>query len=98
MKTIERFRQGFGENRSLQVAPGLLFRHDEFVESVSCLLQPMLVGWDAYYVPRWAWGSLDFFLFVSHDGFLDINTRTTEMYNEALVILGKEWTKNGMRS
>src|SRR5258705_9174419 len=52
LKTLERFRQGYGENRSLDTAPGHFFRHDEFVESVSCLLQPMLVGWDAYYVPQ----------------------------------------------
>ncbi len=67
LTTLERFRQGYGENRSLQVAPGHFFRHDEFVESVACLLQPMLIGWDAYYVPQWAWGTLDYFVFVSHD-------------------------------
>jgi hypothetical protein len=76
-RTMERFRQGYGENRSLDVAPGHFFRHDEFVESVACLVQPMLVWWDAYYLPQWAWGALDYFLFVSHDGFLDIETRTT---------------------
>jgi len=86
-RTIERIRQGYGENRSLNTAPGHFFRHDEFVESVSCLVQPMLIGWDAHYVPQWAWGALDYFLFVSHDGFLDIHTRTTEMCEEALGIL-----------
>ena len=33
--TIERIRQGCGENRSLEVAPGHFFRSDEFVDSVS---------------------------------------------------------------
>lgn len=49
-KTLEQFRRSYGENRSLESAPGLYFRHNEFAESVCCLLQPMLVGWDAYYV------------------------------------------------
>ena len=39
--TIERIRQGYGENRSLEVAPGHFFRSDEFVDSVSLLLQPI---------------------------------------------------------
>jgi len=93
-KTMERIRQGYGENRSLETAPGHFFRHDEFVESVACLVQPMLVGWDAYYVPYWTWGSLDYFLFVSHDGFLEIETRTTDMYENTLEILkSHEWPK-----
>ncbi len=98
-KTMERIRQGYGENRSLDTAPGHLFRHDEFVESVACLVQPLLVGWDAYYVPHWAWGSLDYFLFISHDGFLDIETRTTDMYEKTLEILkSHEWPKVKVRS
>ncbi len=97
-KTMERFRQGYGENRSLNTATGHFFRHDEFVESVACLVQPMLVGWDAYYVPQWAWGTLDYFLFVSHDGFLDIATRTTEMCDQALEILkSHKWPKVRVR-
>ena len=52
-KILEQFRRSYGENRSLEAAPGLYFRHDEFTESVCCLLQPMLVGWDAYYIPTW---------------------------------------------
>lgn len=95
---MERIRQGYGENRPLNTAPGHFFRHDEFVESLACLVQPMLVWWDAYYVPQWA-GGLDYFLFVSHDGFLDIETRTTEMYDKALEILKfHEWPKVRVRS
>ncbi len=54
----------------------------------------MIVGWDAYYVPQSAYGYLDYFLFVSHDSFLDIKVRTQEMYEKALSILGShEWIK-----
>ena len=52
-KTLEQFRRGQGENRPLELAPGHIFRDDEFTEAVCCLLQPMIVGWDAYYIPRW---------------------------------------------
>lgn len=86
-KTLEQFRRSLGENRSVQAAPGNFFRHDELVESVCCLLPAMTVGWDAYYVPTWAAGGLDHFLFVSHDGFVDIHMRTKEMHDEVRKVL-----------
>jgi len=86
-KSIERMRQGYGENRSLDRAVGHFFRHDEFVESISFLVQPMLAGWDAYFVPQWSWGTLDYFVFVNNDSFFEIKTRTEEMYSAALTIL-----------
>jgi hypothetical protein len=73
---LERYRQGFGENRSLNVAPGHLFRQDEFLSSVACLLQPMVIGWDAYYIPQFVAGTLDYLVLVSHDSLLDIVVRT----------------------
>ena len=87
LKTFEQIRRSYGELRSLEAAPGTYFRHDEFTESVACLLQPMLIGWDAYYVPTWQWGSLDYFVFVSHDGFVDIQVRTKEMHDRATNVL-----------
>jgi hypothetical protein len=91
-KTFEQIRRSHGENRPIGAAPGTYFRHDEFVESVACLLQPMLIGWDAYYVPRWALGSLDYFVTVSHDGFIDIEVRTQEMRDRAMEALkGYDW-------
>jgi hypothetical protein len=35
-------------------------------------------------VPQWAYGNLDYFVFVSHDSFLNINVRTPEMHEKAL--------------
>jgi hypothetical protein len=93
-KTFEQIRRGYGENRSIEAAPGTYFRHDEFTAAVSCLLQPMLIGWDAYYVPRWAWGSLDYFVFVSHDGFVDIELRTQQTRDKTIEILeSHDWIK-----
>jgi hypothetical protein len=72
-------------------------RDDEFVESVCCLLQPMMVGWDAYYVPRY--GYLDYFVFVSHDGFIDIEVRTQEMRDRVMELLrGHEWMNALLRA
>jgi hypothetical protein len=93
-KTFEQIRRSYGENRSIEAAPGTYFRHDEFTESVACLVQPMLIGWDAYYVPRWTWGTLDYFVFVSHDGFIDINVRTEDMRQTIAEVLGKyDWIR-----
>ncbi|HTW57057.1 MAG TPA: hypothetical protein VMD99_02880 [Terriglobales bacterium] len=93
-KMFEQIRRSYGENRSIEAAPGTYFRHDEFTVSASCLLQPMLIGWDAYYVPTWVWGTLDYFVFVSHDGFIEVNIRTQEMHQRATEILeGHGWIK-----
>lgn len=74
------------------------FRHDEFTESVCCLLQPMLVGWDAYYVPIWVSGNLDYFVAVSHDLFVDIEVRTPEIYDKCAEILrSHDWIKPLMK-
>lgn len=98
-KTLEQFRRSYGENRSLQAAPGQSFRHDEFTESVCCLLQPMIVGWDAYYVPHWVGGALDYFVSVSHDSFLDIEVRSQEVRDRALEILNShDWIKPLLRA
>jgi hypothetical protein len=93
-KVFEQMRRSYGENRSTEAAPGTYFRHDEFTTSVSCLLQPMLIGWDAYYIPTWAYGYLDYFIAVSHDGFVDIEVRTQEMRDKAIEILeSHDWIK-----
>jgi hypothetical protein len=93
-KTLEQFRRSLGENRSLEAAPGHYFRHNEFEESVCCLLQPMIVGWDAYYVPHSRSSGLDYFVAVSHDAFIDIEVRTQEMYDKAMGILKHhEWIR-----
>lgn len=97
-KTLEQFRRSYGENRSLEAAPGHYFRHDEFTESVCCLLQPMLVGWDAYYVPSWFAGGIDYFVAVSHDGFVDVEIRTPETHQGCLEILrSHDWIQPLMK-
>jgi|HubBroStandDraft_2_1064218.scaffolds.fasta_scaffold570817_1 hypothetical protein len=99
LKTLEQFRRSYGENRSLEAASGHYFRDDEFTESVCCLLQPMIVGWDSHYVPLWAYGHLDYFVSVSHDGFIDIEVRTQETRDRILGILrNHEWMATLLKS
>ena len=42
------------------------------------LMQPMVFGFDAYYLPKWSYGTGQFFLYVSHDSFVSVVTRTRE--------------------
>ena len=86
-KMLEQFRRSYGENRSLESAPGHLFIDGEFTEAVCCLLPPMMVGWDAYFVPHWSHGDLDYFVSVSHDSFLDVHSRTKEAHHRGKEIL-----------
>jgi hypothetical protein len=58
--------------------------------------QPMKVGWDAYYVPHWKNGKLDYFVFVSHDSFIGIYIRTQTMHEKALNILKGIPRKKGL--
>jgi len=77
-KLVERIRQGFGENRSLQAASGHFFRHDELVELTAFLMPCFVYGWDAYVVPN---GSNDFFVQISHDNYWGIVARTKDAYD-----------------
>jgi hypothetical protein len=73
MQGIELQRRGLGENRALEAAPVHYFRPHEYSESISMMLWPMLAGWDAFYYPNPS-GRPNYFLAISHDGFIDIVT------------------------
>jgi hypothetical protein len=78
-RLVEKMRQGFGENRSLQTASGHFFRADELVELTAFLIPCFVFGWDAYMVPN---GSNDFFVHISHDEYWGVVARTEEAYQE----------------
>jgi hypothetical protein len=63
-KLVEKMRQAFGENRSLETASGHFFRSDELVDLNAFVLPCFIFGWDAYLVPS---HSNDFFVHISHD-------------------------------
>ena len=74
-RTDERGRRSA---RGIRSSAGHHFRADELTDAVGTLLQPIIFGWDAYYVPSWT--SEDFFLHVSHDGYVVVVTRTNAFH------------------
>jgi hypothetical protein len=79
-RIIEAMHNGAGQSKSFETAPGHIFRADELQEAIGMLLQPMVFGWDAMFVPWWSYGYNEFFLHVSHDSFVSIVTRTKEFH------------------
>jgi hypothetical protein len=82
-RIIERMNAGAGQPASFEAVPGFHFRADELDDAIGTLLQPVIFGWDAFYVPSW-WSGDDYFLHVSHDGFIVVVTRTKEFHELAL--------------
>jgi hypothetical protein len=80
-KLVEKMRQAFGENRSLQTANGHFFRSDELVDLNACVLPCFVFGWDAYLVPS---HSNDFFVHISHDEYWGVVTRSKEGYAQRM--------------
>jgi hypothetical protein len=78
-KILEKMRQGFGENRSLQTARGHFFRTDEVLDLRAFILPCFIFGWDAYLVP---FGSREFFVHVSHDEYWGVVSRTRRTHDE----------------
>ena len=70
-----------GQTMSFWEARGYDFRADELVKTLGVLIQPMVFGWDAYYLPR---GCSEYFLQVSHHSCVDVHTRTKQFHDKAI--------------
>ena len=86
-RIVETMHRASGQPRAFESGPGHVFRADELSEATGMLLQPMIFGWDAYYLPRWSYGTDQVFLHVSHDSFVSIVTRTKEFYDKVFRLL-----------
>ncbi len=87
---IEAMHRAAGQPVSFEVGRGHNFRADELDDAIAMLLQPMVFGWDAFFLPTWSWGGAHpFFLHVSHDSFVTIVTRTKEFHDQVLTALQK---------
>ena len=86
-RIVEAFNRAAGQPRSFEVARGHAFRADELANAVGLLMQPMVFGWGAYYLPQWSFGFEEFFLHISHDGFVTVVTRTTAFHEKVYRIL-----------
>jgi len=86
-RLVEAMHRAAGQPKSFETAPGHLFRADELQDAIGMLLQPMIFGWDAYYLPHWSYGTHQFFLHVSHDSFVSVVTRSKEFYDRVFGLL-----------
>lgn len=84
---VEAMNRSGGQPTSFEVSSGHLFRADELTDAIAMLLQPMIFGWDAYYLPRWSYGTGEFFLHVSRDSFVSTITRTTAFHEKIFELL-----------
>lgn len=82
-QTLERFRLGYGETRSLETAKAHIFRNDESSELAGVLLLILLAEWDAYVVhPTGDWVAA-----VNHDDYITVGIRTREAAERTRVSL-----------
>ena len=62
----------YGEEKPFHLYPGHLFSANGLLEAVAFLLQPILVGWDAYYYAMFNSSDSDFIVKISHDAYADV--------------------------
>ncbi|HTV58668.1 MAG TPA: hypothetical protein VMJ93_07330 [Verrucomicrobiae bacterium] len=75
-RIMEVMRSVHGDARRLEEAPGYLFDAQELVDLQVCLIQPLLIGWDAFMVPE----SGDYVVATSHDETTCVLARTPQIY------------------
>ena len=88
-RVIDRMNIAAGQPMPFEVARGHQFRADELTDAIGTLMQPMIFGWDCFYLPRWSYGTGEFFLYVSHDSFVCVVTRTKTFHDLAFEQLQK---------
>jgi hypothetical protein len=88
-RIVEKMNAAAGHPKSFEAAPGHRFRADELHDAIGMLLQPMVFAWDTYYLPRWSFGRYEFFLFISHDSFVSVVTRTKAFHDRVFQQLEK---------
>ena len=59
-RIVDAMHRAVGQPGSFEAAPGNLFRGDELPDAVAMFMQPMIFGFDAYYLPRWSYGTGSF--------------------------------------
>lgn len=65
---IERLRRTDVSAPRLKEQPGTLFDKSELTAQQAALTVPLIIGWDAYYIPS----HMEYLAFISHDEFIDI--------------------------
>jgi hypothetical protein len=88
-RIVEQMNRAAGQPSAFEVSKGHEFRADELTDAVGMLLQPMIFGWDSFYLPRWSWGTGEFFIHISHDSYVVVVTKTKAFHEQALAELTK---------
>ncbi|HUY15518.1 MAG TPA: hypothetical protein VMX16_18090 [Terriglobia bacterium] len=82
-RVMEIMRRLHGDARRPEEAPGYLFDAQELVDLQVCLIQPLLIGWDAFMVPE----SGDYIVATSHDETTCVLARTPQIHERMLAEL-----------
>jgi hypothetical protein len=106
-RIVEQMNRAAGQTSAFEASQGHEFRADELNEAVGMLLQPMIFGWDAFYLPRWSWGTGEFFIHISEDSYVVVVTKTKAFHEKILSelkemkyntrVLPESWTERFCR-
>jgi hypothetical protein len=88
-RVIDRMNIAAGQPMSFEVAPGHQFRADELTDAIGTLMQSMIFAWESFYLPQWSYGTGEFFLYVSHNSFICVITRTKAFHDRIFEQLQK---------
>jgi hypothetical protein len=83
-RVVENLSRAAGQPRSFEATAAYQFRGDELLEAIGMMMQPMIFGWDAYFVPQYGYGVEECFLKISHDSYVHVETRTREFHDRVL--------------
>jgi len=79
-RVMQVMRSIHGDSKPMEEAPGYLFDERELVDLQVCLIQPLLIGWDAFLIPK----SGDYIVATSHDELTCIMSRTLQIHQSML--------------
>jgi hypothetical protein len=86
-RVMEIMRHIHGETATLRDAPACLFGEHELVDLHVCLVQPLLIGWDAFMIPE----AGDYIVATSHDETTFVISRTLNTHQRLLAEL-RDWS------
>jgi hypothetical protein len=95
-RIMEGLSRAAGQPTSFEATAAYQFRGDELVEAIGMMMQPMIFGWDAYFVPQYSFGVEECFLKISHDSFVRVETRTQGFHDRVLKELQKSEVIRGL--
>jgi hypothetical protein len=83
LRVMQLMRRAHDDCTTMEDAPGYIFSAQEIVDLQVCLVQPLLIGWDAFLVPT----SGEYIVATSHDETTCILSRTPQIHARLLAEL-----------